>query len=74
MGGLVLALCFKKYAPDVHFDIYESAAELTEVGAGIGMTPRIWSLIKELGLEEELLAIQGTQGRDGMSPSTVFPR
>ena len=66
MGGLVLALCLKKYAPDVRFDIYESARELTEVGAGIGMTPRIWSLIKELGLEDELLTIQGTQEDDGM--------
>ena len=67
MGGLVLALCLKKYAPDVRFDIYESAPELTEVGAGIGMSPRIWSLIKELGLEEELLTIQGTEGREGTS-------
>ena len=66
MGGLVVALCLKKYAPDVRFDIYESAPELTEVGAGIGMTLRIWSLMKELGLEEELFAIQGTRDRDGM--------
>ncbi|KAM5540134.1 hypothetical protein V8D89_006274 [Ganoderma adspersum] len=65
MGGLVLALCLKKYAPDVRFDIYESAHELAEVGAGIGMSPRIWSLMKELGLENDLLAIQGTEERDG---------
>lgn len=69
MGGLVLALCLKKYASDVHFDIYESAAELTEVGAGIGMTPRIWWIMKELGLEDELLTITGTKDRDG----ALFP-
>ena len=67
MGGLVLALCLKKYAPDVDFDIYESASELTEVGAGIGMTPRIWWIMKDLGLEDELLTITGTKDRDGMS-------
>ncbi len=66
MGGLVLALFLKKYAPDVRFDIYESASELSEVGAGIAMTTRIWSIIKELGLEDDLLTIQGTQERDGM--------
>ncbi|PIL34424.1 hypothetical protein GSI_03199 [Ganoderma sinense ZZ0214-1] len=65
MGGLVLAMCLKKYAPDVDFDIYESAAELTEIGAGIGMTPRIWWIMKELGLEDELLTIAGSKDRDG---------
>ncbi|PIL34427.1 hypothetical protein GSI_03202 [Ganoderma sinense ZZ0214-1] len=65
MGGLVLGLCLKKYAPDVHFDIYESAAELTEVGAGIGMSPRIWTIMKELGLDEELLTIAGMQDPQG---------
>ena len=72
MGGLVLALALKKYAPDVHFDIYESAPQLTEVGAGIGMSPRIWSIIKDLGLEDDLLTIQGTADRNGMPPSKYF--
>ena len=65
MGGLVLALCLKKYASDVRFDIYESAAELTEVGAGIGMTQRIWWVMKELELQEELLTITGTTNHSG---------
>ena len=68
MGGLVLGLCLKKYAPDVHFDIYESASELTEVGAGIGMTHRIWSIMEELGIQDELVAITGTRDRNGTSP------
>lgn len=38
MGGLILGLCLREYAPDVQFDIYESAAELAEVDAGIGIT------------------------------------
>ncbi|KAM5540110.1 hypothetical protein V8D89_006250 [Ganoderma adspersum] len=66
MGGLVLGLCLKKYAPDsVHFDIYESASELTEVGAGVGMSVRIWSIMRELGLEDDLLTITGTRDRTG---------
>ena len=72
MGGLVLGLCLKKYAPDVHFDIYESASELTEVGAGIGMTHRIWSIMEELGIQDELVAITGTHDRNGVSFSTSF--
>ena len=65
MGGLVLGLCLKKYAPDVHFDIYEAAAELAELGAGISMSPRTWSMIKELGLVDELLPTTGTQAPTG---------
>ncbi len=66
MGGLVLGLFLKKYAPDaIRFDIYESAAELTEVGAGVGMSARIWSIMRELGLEEDLLTIAGTQDSTG---------
>ena len=72
MGGLVLGLCLKKYAPNVHFDIYESASERTEVGAGIGMTHRIWSIMEELGVQDELVAITGTHDRNGMSSSTSF--
>ncbi|PIL34430.1 hypothetical protein GSI_03205 [Ganoderma sinense ZZ0214-1] len=65
MGGLVLALCLKKYAPDVRFDIYEAAAELAELGAGISMSPRTWLMIKELGLVDELLPTTGTQAPTG---------
>ena len=61
MGGLFLGLCLKKYASDVDFDIYEAATELTEIGAGITMSPRTWSIMKELGLREEILPTTGTQ-------------
>ncbi len=67
MGGLVLGLCLKKYASDVRFDIYESATELTALGAGISMLPRTWSIMKELGLEDKTLAITGTQDPAGTS-------
>ena len=38
MGGLILELCLRKYAPDVQFGIYGSAAGLAGVDAGIGIT------------------------------------
>ena len=72
MGGLVLGLCLKKYAPDVHFDIYESATELGELGAGMTMSLRTWSMIKELGIVEELLPTTGTQAFAGMLLSIVM--
>ncbi|EJF62089.1 FAD/NAD(P)-binding domain-containing protein [Dichomitus squalens LYAD-421 SS1] len=65
MGGLVLGLCLKKYALDVQFDIYESAAKLTEVGAGVLMSPRIWTIMQELELEEELVKVTGAVDRAG---------
>lgn len=62
--GLVLALALEKYAPDVDFQIYESAAELTIVGAGIAFQPRSWYIIKELGLEAAMLKFTGDGSKD----------
>ncbi|KAI0772515.1 hypothetical protein BD413DRAFT_474099 [Trametes elegans] len=59
LGGLALAIALEKYAPDVAFDIYDAVAELSTAGAGIGMQPRTWLTIKELGLEDALLKIAG---------------
>ncbi|KAH9853973.1 FAD/NAD-P-binding domain-containing protein [Lenzites betulinus] len=58
--GLVFALALEKYAPDVDYQIYEAAAELTTAGAGIGLQPRTLFVLRELGLEEALLKISGT--------------
>ncbi|TFK94532.1 FAD/NAD(P)-binding domain-containing protein [Polyporus arcularius HHB13444] len=41
LGGLLLALFLQKYSTDIDVDIYESAAKLAELGAGIGVWPRI---------------------------------
>ncbi|KAI0772514.1 FAD/NAD-P-binding domain-containing protein [Trametes elegans] len=57
--GLSLVLAIEKFAPDVEFDVYESAAELSIAGAGVGMQPRTWLTIRELGLEDEVLKISG---------------
>ncbi|TBU21578.1 FAD/NAD(P)-binding domain-containing protein [Dichomitus squalens] len=72
LGGLLFALFLQKHAEDIEVDIYESAHELTELGAGVAMWPRVWELIKYLGLEEELLEISGSS-RAG-APNFVFEK
>lgn len=53
VGGLVLAVVLSR-SPNISVDIYEAASALKEVGAGIGMWPRTWKIIKKLGLDAEL--------------------
>ena len=62
MGGLVLALALQKCCQNIEVDIYESTSELTDVGVGIGMHPRVWEIVKSLGLEDDLLQSMGNQG------------
>ncbi|KAI0676717.1 FAD/NAD-P-binding domain-containing protein [Trametes maxima] len=59
LGGLVFAVALQKHAPDVDFHLYEAASELTTAGAGIGIQPRTWFVLKELGLEQALLKFAG---------------
>ena len=54
ISGLSLAICIAKYKADVEVDIYESGPDFATAGAGLGMWPRIWDIMRELGLEEEL--------------------
>ena len=60
MGGLVLALFLQKYSPATQVNIYESTDKLTDVGVGIGMFPRVWEIVRFLGLEDDLLEVTGT--------------
>lgn len=55
----------QKKCPHVQVDIYESAHELAEIGAGIGMWPRIWQVCRALGIEEDLLRIRGSTEQSG---------
>ncbi|KAF9269723.1 salicylate hydroxylase [Marasmius fiardii PR-910] len=69
IGGLTCALALSKY-PDLEIDVYESASKLTEVGAGIGLFPRPWKIIRALGLEQDLLRVTELGVTDG--PVTSF--
>jgi len=52
IGGLTAALAFARHGADV--EVYEQAAALTEVGAGIQITPNGARALKALGLEAAL--------------------
>lgn len=63
MSGLIFALSLQKFAPDVEFVVYEAVSELYEIGAGIGLAPRAWSIIQAIGLEKALLKVAGDGGK-----------
>ncbi|KAF8966800.1 FAD/NAD-P-binding domain-containing protein [Flammula alnicola] len=56
IGGLTLAVALSRLNLDtlVEVDIYESAPELTQIGAGITFWPRAWKIFGNLGLEAAL--------------------
>ena len=58
IGGLALAVAISHLKVDetVCVDIYEAAAKITQVGAGITLWPRGWEILKDLGLEDDLAA------------------
>ncbi|KAF4618175.1 hypothetical protein D9613_011654 [Agrocybe pediades] len=58
IGGLALAVTLKKLGVEdkITLDVYEAAAKLSQVGAGVTMWPRAWEIMKNLGMEEQLIA------------------
>ncbi|KDR65937.1 hypothetical protein GALMADRAFT_148313 [Galerina marginata CBS 339.88] len=58
IGGLALAVALShlKLEDSIQVDIYESAAKLTQVGAGITFSPRAWEIVRSMGLEPSLAA------------------
>ncbi|KAJ6513511.1 hypothetical protein DFH09DRAFT_1197196 [Mycena vulgaris] len=69
IGGLTLALALSQY-PDIEVEVYEAATTLAEVGAGIGIFPRPWKIIKLLGLERDLL--ETCEQKPGEGPVPAF--
>lgn len=53
IGGLTAAVALAKF-PDIDIHIYEAATAFSEVGAGVGVWPRIWKTLRKLGLAEDL--------------------
>ncbi|KIM39554.1 hypothetical protein M413DRAFT_447035 [Hebeloma cylindrosporum] len=71
VGGLTTAVALSQY-PDIEVEIFESANKLAEIGAGIGLFPRPWEVIKKLHLEEDLLKATETKPTEG--PVASFKR
>ncbi|KAF5388741.1 hypothetical protein D9757_004762 [Collybiopsis confluens] len=53
IGGLACALALKQ-CDNIDVDLYEQAAQIAEIGAGIAVWPRTWEILKSLGLEDDL--------------------
>ncbi|CCL98472.1 uncharacterized protein FIBRA_00470 [Fibroporia radiculosa] len=56
IGGLSLALSLLKLSTDIDVDLYESAAQLTEIGAGLSLWPRIEGILQSLGIDDDVKA------------------
>ncbi|RDX52958.1 FAD/NAD(P)-binding domain-containing protein [Lentinus brumalis] len=57
LSGLAFGIGLQKYAPDIDFEIYEAATQLSEIGAGVGIQQRTWTIMQAIGIEEDLLKI-----------------
>ncbi|KAJ3801024.1 hypothetical protein GGU11DRAFT_741946 [Lentinula aff. detonsa] len=68
IGGLCAALALSRY-DDIDVDVYESASSFSEVGVGIGIWPRVWQILKELGLEDALLKVALEQPSNSEVPT-----
>ncbi|KAJ3565444.1 hypothetical protein NP233_g7626 [Leucocoprinus birnbaumii] len=60
IGGLAAAVCLARN-PGISVEIFEAAKEFSEVGAGIGVWPRIWKTLAILGLDEDLARLHATR-------------
>ncbi|RXW18740.1 hypothetical protein EST38_g7103 [Candolleomyces aberdarensis] len=60
IGGLAAAVALSKYE-DIEVSVFEAAREFSEVGAGIGVWPRVWKILAHLGLDDDLARISATK-------------
>ncbi|KAJ5947282.1 hypothetical protein N7466_000297 [Penicillium verhagenii] len=69
IGGLFAALSIHHHcsAKEIQIDIYEQAPEYEEIGAGVGIGPNAATLIKRLGLLDEVLKISGDRAKTWLS-------
>ncbi|RDB27733.1 Salicylate hydroxylase [Hypsizygus marmoreus] len=71
IGGLAAAVALSKYS-DIDVDIYEAATQFSEVGAGIGVWPRVWKILEHLGLSEDLARVTALKPSYDLSDTFIF--
>lgn len=71
IGGLAFAVALGKYS-DIDITIYESAPVFSEIGAGVGVWPRIWRTLQKLELTEALKKATHKEPKEGLSPYHCF--
>jgi salicylate hydroxylase len=59
IGGLTCALSLAKQCPGIKIDVYEQAAEYTEIGAGVGIAVNAAKILHSLGVGKAANAISG---------------
>ncbi|KIJ16517.1 hypothetical protein PAXINDRAFT_98958 [Paxillus involutus ATCC 200175] len=74
VGGLTLAVALSKY-PDIQVELFEAAKSFTEVGAGIGLWPRAFKVLRKLGVDVEQALISRAIGYRGTEElgKFIFP-
>ncbi|VDB99298.1 unnamed protein product [Peniophora sp. CBMAI 1063] len=75
IGGLALACALSKVT-DITVDVYEAASEFQEIGAGVMLRPRNLRFLTELGLMNEIAAINGrsSEKRESAEPAMAYYR
>ncbi|KAF6760803.1 FAD/NAD(P)-binding domain-containing protein [Ephemerocybe angulata] len=71
IGGLAAAVALSRF-PDIEVSVFEAAKEFTEVGAGIGVWPRVWKLLAYLGLDDDLASISATKPTQDEVDTFIF--
>lgn len=80
IGGLTFAVSLQD-ASNVEIDVYESASQISgrfiqvgrtkqmvlEIGAGVGLWPRTWAALKQMGLEPDLTRVIGESSDEDTS-------
>jgi salicylate hydroxylase len=59
IGGLACALSLAHHCPGLHIDVYEQAAQYTEIGAGVGIGVNAAKILHRVGVGKEANAISG---------------
>ncbi|TFK95197.1 FAD/NAD(P)-binding domain-containing protein [Pterulicium gracile] len=71
IGGLAFAVALGKYS-DIDITIYESAPVFSEIGAGVGVWPRIWRTLQKLELTEALKKATHKEPKEGLTDTFQF--
>ncbi|KAL0577547.1 hypothetical protein V5O48_004445 [Marasmius crinis-equi] len=68
IGGLSLACALMKH-PSISFTVFESSTTFSPFkGAGVGMWPRAWSILEEIGLSEDLEKVASNSSASAGEP------
>ena len=63
IGGLACALSLAHHCPGLQIDVYEQAAQYSEIGAGVGIGVNAAKILHRLGVGKEANAISGWRNK-----------